>query len=84
MQGVIMPDQWVVSGPCTVAGVPPGGTVSRELLDQWSANIDALVIGGHLTPAEQAEQQGETGQGDAGDAAADGGAARSRGKAAPK
>ena len=49
-----MTDSWAVIGPCTVAGVAPGGTVSRAALEAAGANIDALIEGGHLGPAEDA------------------------------
>lgn len=42
---------YIVAGPCEVAGVPPGGTVSQQVLQEASANIDALLVGGHLKPA---------------------------------
>lgn len=42
---------YIVSGPCEVAGVAPGGTVSQTTLEGLSANIPALIEGGHLKPA---------------------------------
>jgi hypothetical protein len=81
-------DGWVVSGGCTVAGVAPGGTVSRDALEKAGANIDALLVGGHLKAAEAAEQaeadKADGGQGAAGDAAPEGTPARARPKAASK
>jgi hypothetical protein len=80
-------NEWVVAGPCTVAGVAPGGTVSRKVLDAASANIDALLTGGHLKPAgpsaqgEGAAPGGGDGGGDGADAA---GASPGRRKAASK
>lgn len=36
-----------VIGQCSVAGVAPGDTVTEEQLNEWGANIDALM-GAHL------------------------------------
>lgn len=36
-----------VVGPCTVAGVPPGGTVTEETLEKWGAHVEPL-LGAHL------------------------------------
>jgi hypothetical protein len=36
-----------VVGQCTVAGVAPGDTVTEDVLNEWGANIDAL-LGAHL------------------------------------
>jgi hypothetical protein len=61
-------DIYIVSGPCEVAGVAPGGTVSREVLDGLAANVPALIEGGHLKPAPKAEQPATLVKGKAKDA----------------
>ena len=50
-----MAEQYRVKGPCKVAGVEPGGTVTREQVEAWGGddahiNFDALV-GKHLEKA---------------------------------
>ena len=47
-----MSTKYYVVGPCKVAGVAPGGTVTREQVEAWAGdggtiNFDALV-GVHL------------------------------------
>ena len=46
-----MTEQFKVVGMCRVAGIAPGDTVSREVLEKAGANIDAL-IGPHLEPVD--------------------------------
>ena len=52
-----MSERFTVTGPCSVAGVPPGGTVTRAQVEAWgepgAINVDAL-IGPHLTPVDAA------------------------------
>jgi hypothetical protein len=53
-------EQFKVVGPCKVAGVEPGGTVSRQALEEAGANIDAL-LGVHLKPVTgEAKTEPET------------------------
>lgn len=40
--------EWIVTGPWLVAGVAPGDVVTAAQLD--GADIDHLVVAGHLTP----------------------------------
>lgn len=45
--------EYRVIGPCTVAGVRPGGTVSHEVLEAQGANIPALLYY-HLEAVKEA------------------------------
>lgn len=41
--------KYKVIGPCEVAGVAPGGTVTHAALEKAHANVEAL-LGAHLEP----------------------------------
>jgi len=45
--------QYKIVGPCTVAGVRPGGTVSHDALVEQGANVKAL-LGYHLQEVKAA------------------------------
>lgn len=52
-----------VVGPCRVAGVAPGDTVTEDTLNEWNANIEAL-IGVHLEPVGDKTSTRTTKKGD--------------------
>lgn len=45
-----MSDKWEVIGECEVAGVAPGGIVTREQLEAWGDVNIGVLIGVHLQP----------------------------------
>ena len=52
-----MDQEYIVSGVCEVAGVPPGERVTRSQVEAWGGphaqvNVEAIIAGGHLTPVE--------------------------------
>lgn len=51
-----------VVGPCTVAGVPPGDEVTESVLEQWNANVDAL-LGVHLEEVSDTSSKTKTTKG---------------------
>lgn len=64
-----MADQYRVKGPCTIAGVAPGGTVTREQVEAFGGP-DAIIhfdllVGTHLElvadePAEGTSSSGKS------------------------